>query len=61
MTFEQWWKEYCVKHHYDIGSPFENALREVANDTYNKWYQSGVKDGYHMSIEDGLKLLNETI
>ena len=46
MTFEQWWKEYCVKHHFDIGSPFEYSLREVAKDTYDKWLPVGIKIGY---------------
>ena len=36
ITFEQWWKEYCVKHHLDIGSPLEKALRQVAVDAWNE-------------------------
>lgn len=52
MTFEQWWKEYCAKHYFDIGSPFEYALRKVAKDTYDKWLPVGTKIGYLYEDDD---------
>ena len=44
MTFEQWWKEYCVKHHIVVGSSYEVAIRQVALEAaewgcYHNWYE----------------------
>ena len=41
MTFEQWWKEYCVKHSIVQGSSFEKGMKAVAEDAHKAGYVDG--------------------
>ena len=41
MTFEQWWKEYCVKHSIVVGSSFENGMKQTAEDAFKEGYICG--------------------
>ena len=41
--FEEFWKEYCVKHGIMVGSAFETGMRLTAEDAYCAGQFYGVK------------------
>lgn len=43
MTFEQWWKEYCVKRHLVKGSPTEIAMQNIAYDAWAEAFFVGYR------------------
>ena len=47
MTFEEWWKEYCVKHSIIVGSSFEMAMKAVAEDAHKAGYVDGGNAAIH--------------
>lgn len=52
MTFEQWWNEYCVKHHITVGSTYEVAIKQVALES-SKWgYCQGSSNCWDILIQE---------
>ena len=50
MTFEQYWKEYCIKHHLKQGYVFEQAIRPHAEAAWKAAWEEGNDTGYTAGV-----------
>ena len=53
MTFEQWWKEYCVKHSIVVGSSFERGVKDIAEESWDVSHEDAYWEGYKVGYEAG--------